>query len=408
MLLNLGIGLGGLLAATVVRWPHPSTFEWLYRADALTYLTYLVVLLLTLPGVGVGPAPTRRMAAPTPRAAGTATLVRDRTLIRVAGLGLVLLSCGYGAVEVGLPVLVTIVDGLSVSWVGVVYAVNTMTIVAMQLVTLRIIRNRSRSRLMALVGVLWAVSWLVTGLSGLMSQTARDHRDLHRGRRSSRSGRRCGRPIAPALINDLAPEHLRGRYNSVQSLVWGVSGVLGPGPDRPAPRSRPHRAVDRDRRGRLPVRRVPRPAAARAPVPGTGRPAPRRARRWNNDRMTDSALALQLRSDIQRSGYYPDLVADALETALAAEPLCVVRRPPRGDLRSRRAASARDGPRAHSDPAHRRSHRRASRSTRPTTGPTPPRRPRRSASSASTRSWSPASSAIRPPTSRAARRPRSS
>lgn len=37
--------------------------------------------------------------------------------------------------------------------------------------------------------------------------------------------------------------------------------------------------------------------------------------------MTDSALAGQLRKDIQRSGYYPDLVADALETALADEPL---------------------------------------------------------------------------------------
>ncbi len=35
-------------------------------------------------------------------------------------------------------------------------------------------------------------------------------------------------PVAPALINDLAPDHLRGRYNSVQSLVWGVSGALGP------------------------------------------------------------------------------------------------------------------------------------------------------------------------------------
>jgi hypothetical protein len=37
--------------------------------------------------------------------------------------------------------------------------------------------------------------------------------------------------------------------------------------------------------------------------------------------MTDSALARQLRSDIQRSGYYPDLVADALSTALAGEAL---------------------------------------------------------------------------------------
>ena len=37
--------------------------------------------------------------------------------------------------------------------------------------------------------------------------------------------------------------------------------------------------------------------------------------------MTDAALVQQLRSDIQRSGYYPDLVADALDTALASEPL---------------------------------------------------------------------------------------
>ena len=33
--------------------------------------------------------------------------------------------------------------------------------------------------------------------------------------------------------------------------------------------------------------------------------------------MTDAALVQQLRSDIQRSGYYPDLVADALDTALS-------------------------------------------------------------------------------------------
>ena len=37
--------------------------------------------------------------------------------------------------------------------------------------------------------------------------------------------------------------------------------------------------------------------------------------------MTDTALAKQLRTDIQRSGYYPDLVAEALDTALAGETL---------------------------------------------------------------------------------------
>jgi hypothetical protein len=42
---------------------------------------------------------------------------------------------------------------------------------------------------------------------------------------------------------------------------------------------------------------------------------------WNNDAMTESVLGQQLRTDIQKSGYYPDLVADALETALAGESL---------------------------------------------------------------------------------------
>lgn len=37
--------------------------------------------------------------------------------------------------------------------------------------------------------------------------------------------------------------------------------------------------------------------------------------------MTDTAMTQRLRTDIQRSGYYPDLVSDALETALADEPL---------------------------------------------------------------------------------------
>lgn len=37
--------------------------------------------------------------------------------------------------------------------------------------------------------------------------------------------------------------------------------------------------------------------------------------------MTDAALVHRLRSDIQRSGYYPELVADALSTALADESL---------------------------------------------------------------------------------------
>ena len=224
MLLNLGIGIGGIIAAVVVRVEQPDTFTVLYLADAATYLLYVAVLL-TMPGVGVGPAPTED-GEPAPRS-GYREVVRDRVLVRVAILGLVLLTCGYGSIEVGLPVFITVINGLAVSWVAVAFAVNTFTIVAMQMLSLRMMTGRSRSALMATVAALWAASWLIIGVSGLLPMTAAVVL-ICLSTFVFAVGETLWAPIAPALINDLAPDHLRGRYNSVQGLVWGISGALGP------------------------------------------------------------------------------------------------------------------------------------------------------------------------------------
>jgi MFS family permease len=35
-------------------------------------------------------------------------------------------------------------------------------------------------------------------------------------------------PITPAIVNDLAPPELRGRYNTTVSMTWGVSLIIGP------------------------------------------------------------------------------------------------------------------------------------------------------------------------------------
>jgi MFS family permease len=35
-------------------------------------------------------------------------------------------------------------------------------------------------------------------------------------------------PTAPAMINDLAPDHLRGRYNALMSISWQSASVVGP------------------------------------------------------------------------------------------------------------------------------------------------------------------------------------
>ena len=127
-----------------------------------------------------------------------------------------------------MPVIITVVNGLPVSWVAIAFTVNTGTIVVMQLGVLRLIRGRSRSRLMALVAVLWALSWLILGASGLLP-VALAIVAICLSTLVFAVGETLWAPIMPAIVNDLAPDHLRGRYNSVQSLVWGISGALGPG-----------------------------------------------------------------------------------------------------------------------------------------------------------------------------------
>jgi MFS family permease len=35
-------------------------------------------------------------------------------------------------------------------------------------------------------------------------------------------------PTSPALMQELTPEHIRGRASALISLQWGISGIAGP------------------------------------------------------------------------------------------------------------------------------------------------------------------------------------
>jgi MFS family permease len=104
---------------------------------------------------------------------------------------------------------------------------NTLAIVLGQLLVLRLIQGRSRSRVILLVGILWAVSWLILGSAASTTGVAAVLLVLVAPVVFA-VGETFWQPVAPAIVNDLAPELLRGRYNSMGSLSWSVSGMLGP------------------------------------------------------------------------------------------------------------------------------------------------------------------------------------
>lgn len=222
MLLNLGIGLGGLISGLAVDTSRPITFERLYLVDGLTFLLYGLIVS-TLRDVG-GPLPTSEEH----EQGGYRDVLRDRAMLRLSAVALVLLASGYGALELGYPAFVTQVLHVAPRVVAFGFVANTLAIVLGQMFAIRLIQGRSRSRVLATVGVLWAVSWGVLGLAVPISTQAVVVTLVLAAPVVFALGETIFQPVMPALVNELAPEHLRGRYNAMSSLVWNVAGVVGP------------------------------------------------------------------------------------------------------------------------------------------------------------------------------------
>jgi MFS family permease len=146
---------------------------------------------------------------------------------RIVLMSVILLSCGYGALEVGFPYFATKLVHVSERIVAFGYVGNTLAIVLGQLLVIRLIQGRRRTRVLQLVGVLWALSWVVLGLAvpaaGAIAVLLVVLSPI-----VFAVGETLFQPVAPAMVNDLAPEHLRGRYNTFGSLAWSISGMLGP------------------------------------------------------------------------------------------------------------------------------------------------------------------------------------
>jgi len=224
MLLNLGLGIGGAVSAGLVDISRPQTFSMLYLLNAGSCLAYLGILM-SLRSVGVGPS-----GDPSPGGApsgGYRVVLRDRAMRWLALASCCLLVFGYGSLEVGLPTYLTLVGGLPPSVVALAYVANTVIIVLAQLFVIKRIQGRSRTRLAGLVGLMWALAWLLVGISiSFPPVIAAGIACL--GVAVFALGETIWSPIYPAMVNDLASDELRGRYNAVSSWTWGVAGTAGP------------------------------------------------------------------------------------------------------------------------------------------------------------------------------------
>jgi MFS family permease len=188
-------------------------FGTLFAIDAATSAVFGLVVLRKVPETR--PASARHDATePAWR-----LMTRDRVLIAVVALALCYATL-YGQVYVTLPLAVRDA-GLGTGSYGLIMAVNGVVIVVVQPLVLPLLARTRRSVLLpstlVLVGggialsavcdATWAFALtVVVWTLGEIGQTT----------------------ALWALVADIAPESLRGRYLGAFGLAWGASGVVAP------------------------------------------------------------------------------------------------------------------------------------------------------------------------------------
>lgn len=216
--LNACLGVGGLVGATFVDVARPSTFLLLFVTNAVSCAGYGLLL--------------PRPAARQPHGAGADApsyreVLADPVFRRVLVVSLLFALTGYSALDGGLAAYGRVVGGVSPRVIALVFVVNTVVIVLGQLTVLRLLRARRRSEALAGAAAVWAVSWALLLAVPLLPHTGRVAAVLAYGGVFG-LGETLMAPVLGPLVNALATDRLRGRYNATQGATFSIAFVVGP------------------------------------------------------------------------------------------------------------------------------------------------------------------------------------
>ena len=224
-LVNLGIGVGGVIGGFFVNVDDPATFTTIFLIDAASSLIPLALLL--------GPLRRVRTHSDAPdddadHAVGYRQILRRPAVLWLTLLTFLAMFIGYGQMEAGFPAFARQVAEVSTRVVGLAFAVNTLVIVLLQFAVLRLITGRRRTRVMQVMAVIWALSWLVLGAAGLLPGSLVAAIGVLAFMGIFAFGETMLQPTVPAIYNDLASDRTRGRYNAINSAAFQGGAIAGP------------------------------------------------------------------------------------------------------------------------------------------------------------------------------------
>lgn len=222
-LLNLGLGIGAVVAGAVVRVGHPATFLVIYLVDGATFGVVALGLQVVQPrGRASGEEEPGRSHG------GYRRVVADRRFLQFLGTSAFLALGGYSAISAGLVGYATVVVGVAPLVIAWAFGLNTALIVALQPLALRCCGAMRRTSALAAAGVAFASSWLVLAAAGRFPHSVTGDLLVISMFGVFALGEVLLAPVNGMMATLLAPAELVGRYSATSASVYSVTSVAGP------------------------------------------------------------------------------------------------------------------------------------------------------------------------------------
>jgi MFS family permease len=212
---NAGFGFGGALGGFVAAYGL-NGFVALFLLNALTYLVYVLVLILVV----------REHPRPERLEGGYRCVVRDRAFMHLALTNMVIIAVGWGALPWLVPPYARNNLAVGTRLIGALLLANAATVVVAQVPIARLAEGRRRVVMMAVGASLIAAACLVIASTTLTPSGA--YPALVVAAVVIGIGECFHTSALMPLVADLAPASLRGRYMAAMSLSWWTGLALAP------------------------------------------------------------------------------------------------------------------------------------------------------------------------------------
>jgi len=214
----LGPAIGGLIAG---RFSFLALF--LLSAGAI-FLFFLVALLFLRETKPLAPPPVPSGERAQRHRGGYWQVFAHGPFMAFCGISM-LMTLIYAQMYTNFPIYLTGSAGFSTEQYGLLMTINAAMIAFLQWPITRLVADRSKTRMLALGASLYGIGFGAIALSNHLLALALDVAVWT-------LGEIIAVPVGSALVAELAPERLRGRYMSVYSLAWGLGfsgGAVGGG-----------------------------------------------------------------------------------------------------------------------------------------------------------------------------------